>query len=62
MNTSAHLTKPLENLLGARGFQIERDAALVAVGQVEGIGLFRLRLRRDLVPDPPHVAAWAARL
>jgi hypothetical protein len=41
----------LENLLCARGFQIERDAALVAVGQVPGIGILRLRLRRDLVPD-----------
>ncbi len=46
----------LENLLGAGGFQIERDAALVAIGQVPGIGIIRLRLRRNLVPYPPEVA------
>src|SRR6202035_457296 len=45
----------LENLLGAGGFQIERDAALVAVGQVPGIRILRLRLRRNLVPYPPGV-------
>ena len=49
--------QPLENLLSARRFQIERDAALVAVGQVKGIGILRLRLRGDLVADSPHVAA-----
>ena len=38
----------LEHLLGARRFQIERHAALVAVGEVPGIGILRLRLRRDL--------------
>src|SRR5580704_6231075 len=46
----------LENLLGAGGFQIERDAALVAIGQVPGIGILRRRLRRNLVPYPPEVA------
>ena len=50
------LDQPLENLLSARRFQIERDAALVAVGQVPGIGVLRLRLRRDLVPHSPAVA------
>ena len=48
--------QPLENLLGARRFQIERHAALVAIGQVPGIGVFRLRLRRDLVTMSPEVA------
>src|SRR5258708_7297865 len=51
------LDELLENLRSARGFQIERDATLVAVGQVPGIGVLRLRLRRDLVPMPPEVAA-----
>src|SRR4029077_12695821 len=49
--------KLLENLRSARGFQIESDAALVAVGQMPGIGIFRLRLRRGLVANPPEVAA-----
>ena len=56
MNTSAQLTSSLEDLLRARRFQIERDAALVAVGQVPRIGILRLRLRRDLVPMSPGVA------
>src|SRR5271155_3246949 len=46
----------LENLLSTRGFQIERDAALVAVGQVPGIRILRLRLRWNLVSYPPEVA------
>ena len=53
--------QPLENLLSARRFQIERDAALVAVGQVPGIGVLRLRLRRDLVPDSARGRRSAAR-
>ena len=46
-----------ENLLGRRRFQVDRHAALVAVGQVPGVGLFRKR-RRDLLPVPPELAAW----
>src|SRR6201999_1724677 len=46
----------LENLLCARRFQIERYAALVAIGQVPLIGILCLRLRRYLVTNPPHVA------
>ena len=46
----------LENLPGARVFQVERNAALVAVGEVPRIGILRLRLRRDLMPNSPHVA------
>ena len=49
--------QPLENLLSARRFQIEREAPLVAVGQVKGVRILRLRLRGDLVSDPPHIAA-----
>ena len=56
MSTSAHLTSRSRTLLSARRFQIERDAALVAVVQVTGIGILGLRLRRDLVPDSPHIA------
>ena len=50
------LDEPLENRLGAGRFQVERDAAFVAVGQVERIGLVGMRLRRDLVTYPPRVA------
>ena len=38
-----------ENLLCARRLQIERDAALVAVGEMPGIGFLGSRLDRDLV-------------
>ena len=47
----------LEHRLSARRFQIERDAALVAVGQMPGIGILRQRLRRDLMPVSPEIAA-----
>ncbi len=46
----------LKNLLGARGFQVERQAPLVAVVQVPLIGILRLRLRRDLVRNSPELA------
>src|SRR6266704_2588844 len=45
----------LQNLLRARRLRIERDAALVAVGEVRGVGVFCLRLRRNLVPDSPQI-------
>ena len=45
-----------EDLLSAWRFQIERHAAFIAVGQVPRIGILRLRLRRDLVPNSPEVA------
>ena len=48
----------LDDLLGGRRFQVDRHAALVAVGQVEGIGILRKRLRRDVLPVPPELAAW----
>ena len=51
----------LEDLLGTGRFQIERDAALVAVGEMPLIGLIRARLLRDPVPMPPGVAARIAR-
>jgi hypothetical protein len=50
------LHQPLENRLSARRFQIECDAALVAVGQMPLIGILHLRLRRELVPVSPGIA------
>ena len=50
------LNQSLQHLLGARRFQIERHAALIAIGQVPGISVAGLRLRRDLVPYSPQVA------
>ncbi len=45
-----------DDLRCARRFQIERHAALVAVGQMPGIGILRLRLRGNLVPVSPQIA------
>src|SRR5262245_4447014 len=49
--------KFLQNLLRAGRLQVERDAALVAVGKMPLIGVICRRLRRDLVPISPGVAA-----
>src|SRR5262245_19680340 len=49
------LSQFLENLLSARGFQIERDAALVPVRQVPLIGILRLRVRREAIPNSPAI-------
>src|SRR5215510_16340858 len=46
----------LHDLLSARGFQIERHAALVPVGQVPLIGVLRLRVRRRVIPMSPEIA------
>src|SRR5258708_30306330 len=45
-----------ENLLRARGFQIKSDAALVAIGEVPGVGILGDRLRRQVVRNSPQVA------
>src|ERR1700686_3358955 len=45
-----------ENLLRARGFQIKSDAALVAIGQMPGVGILGDRLRRQVVRNSPQVA------
>src|SRR5580692_8589007 len=45
-----------ENLLSAWRLQIERYAAFIAVGQVPRIGILRLRLWRDLMPNSPEIA------
>jgi len=49
--------KLLENLLGARRFQIGRDAALVAVVEIPLLQIICRRLRRDLVCMSPGVTA-----
>jgi catalase len=49
--------KGVENLLRAWRLQIKRHTAFVAVGKVPGIGVFRNRLRRQLVGVPPQFAA-----
>src|SRR5579859_921655 len=46
----------LQNLLGAWRLQIQRQAALVAVGEVPLVGDVGLRLRGDLVGVPPRIA------
>src|SRR5215471_5032976 len=56
MNTSAHLTRLLDDLLSAGRFQIERDAALVAVGEMPLVSVICQRLRWDLVRKSPGVA------
>jgi hypothetical protein len=48
--------QPLQDGLGARGLQIECDAALITVSQVPGVGILRLWLRRDLVPMSPEIS------
>src|SRR6185295_6907706 len=48
--------QPLENLLSAWRCQIERDAALVAVGQGPLIGILGVRLVRELIAYSPEVA------
>src|SRR5882724_7007009 len=50
------LGQPLENLLRARSFQIEGNATLVSIRQLEGIRLFRMRLGRDLLPLSPQLS------
>ena len=45
--------EPLENLLRARSFQIEGNATLVSIRQLEGIRLFRMGLGRDFMPGSP---------
>src|SRR5579864_9842505 len=49
--------KSLEDLLGVGRLQIERHAALVAVGKMPLIGFICHRLRRNLVPMSPWIAA-----
>src|SRR5215471_8904016 len=49
--------KLLDDLMGAGRLQVERDAALVAVGEMPLIGFICVRLRRDLVRMSPGVAA-----
>src|SRR6516165_6816552 len=51
------LDQLLEDLRGAGRLQVERDAALVAVGEMPLIGFICVRLRRDLVRMSPRVAA-----
>jgi hypothetical protein len=46
----------LEDPLGAGRFQIERDAALVAVGEMPLVSVICQRLRRDLMRKSPGVA------
>src|SRR5215471_6058092 len=46
----------LENVLSVRRLQIERYAALVAVGQMPRISILRLRLRRKFVGMSPEIA------
>src|SRR5215467_15498918 len=46
----------LENVLSVRRLQIERYAALVAVGQMPRISILRLRLRRKFVCMSPEIA------
>src|SRR6516164_1824861 len=51
------LDQLLDDLLRAGRLQVERDAALVAVGEMPLIGFICRRLRRDLVRMSPGVAA-----
>src|ERR1700684_3850950 len=50
------LDQALENLLRARRFEIERNATLVSIRQLEGIRLVRIRLGRNLLPLSPHLS------
>src|SRR5258706_6553048 len=50
------LDQPLDHRSGGRRLEIERYAALVAVGEVPGIRLLRHRLRRHVVRPAPEVA------
>ena len=45
-----------QDLLCAGRLEIERNAALVAVGEVPLIGILRLRLDRRLMPVSPRIA------
>src|SRR6516225_10347290 len=51
------LDQLLDDLLRAGRLQVERDAALVAVGEMPLIGFICRRLRRDLVRMSPGVTA-----
>ena len=50
------LDQLLENFPCFRRFKVECEAALVAVSQLKGIRLFRIWLRRDLLPYSPQLA------
>src|SRR5260370_25365884 len=49
------LDQLLENFPSFRLFKVECEAALVAVSQLKGIRLFRIWLRRDLLPYSPQL-------
>ena len=50
------LGQSLKHLLRVRRFQIERNPTLVSIRQLKGVSLFRMRLRRDLLSDSPHLS------
>ena len=49
--------QPLEDVPRARRLEIERESPLVAVVEMPGIVVGGARLRRNLVRDPPRIAA-----
>src|SRR6267378_3996047 len=46
-----------EDLLGAWRLQIKRHTPLVAIGEMPGVSILGDRLWRELVPNPPEIAA-----
>src|SRR5438128_6307866 len=50
------LGQALDNFCRVRRFEINRYPTLVAIVQMPHVGILGLRLRRNLVPDPPQFA------
>src|SRR5207244_11065823 len=50
------LGQALDNFCRVRRFEINRYPTLVSIVQMPYVGILGLRLRRNLVPDPPQFA------